>query len=356
MPRKTIILVLAMFLLMLIVGCGSGSNDLAPGDPGEEETLGYHIMRLPMVHENVGGLLSSVGKVKFGEIAEVGPKMFNTTSAIQSYQGLVELYRPGATKQGLELSAVKVYHSDTAGEVNTINILNQLYDDAVTGDYAYFSWAHYIPPENATRDFFGRGASEEYMEERNGVEYAVSEWVKRDTQEPDGFLIAWTQHNQVFTASLPASHTLDEALAFCDAQPVEAWELLGDAVSVSVQGMEGISIFGEGGAEVAVVGDELYMPAEGGGMERVGYMWLIDSESSRYQYVLGPGEYAFAAESVKKGAGLLVRHFESGEAVSSTDYAKALAGQSARQLYLEVTADPGDTAWTDNIPTSLSTR
>jgi len=357
MFRKTILATLSVFLVFLIVGCGSSTPGETSGNPGKSaETLNNLLWLLPAGFKNVDELLSSVGMFKFGEYAEVEPEHLQLYSKTQALHGLTEFYMPGRVEHGLSLSGIDIVHSRVAEATNTVNSARLLYGVVAATNSAYFQWSPGILPENATKDFFWRGESDRYWEERNGVDYAVTEWEKRDTQEPVGYVIAWTQHRQSFLASLPAIYTLDEALAFCDAQPVEAWELFGDAVSVSVQGMSGIGIFDGGGAEIAVVGDELHRLAESGEMERIGYKWLIDEDSARYQYVLGPGEYSFAAERVKKGAGLLVKHFESGEVVSSVDYARELSGQSVKQLYLEVTSDYSDTTWADSIPASVSTR
>ena len=343
---KKIITLLLVFMLLIYTGCSyNTTGETAIDLGGQDDTLLGYWGGGTSAYESVELLLSSVSMVKFSEFSESDYR--DPKATFFAFRGLSEFYVPGYIKHGLKLSSICVEY---------VHIINSQYDNEENGKYAgYLEWNRYVSPENATRDFFYRGASEEYWEERNGVNYAVTEWVKRATQEPDGFLIAWTQHGQSFLASLPPSYTLDEALAFCDLQPVEAWELWGDAVSVSVQGIDGVSILDDSGAAITESEGVLYrINADSGETERIGYKWLIDEDSSRYQYVLEPGEYSFSADKIKKGAGLLVKHFESGDVVSSVDYAKKLSSQSAKPLYLEVTTNPNDTLVTDKIPSSVS--
>ena len=80
-------------------------------------------------------------------------------------------------------------------------------------------------------DFFGRGAIAEYYVESNGVTYAISEWVKYETREPDGWVVAWAQNGQAFMASLPAAFTEEDVLDFCDAQAIVTCETGDGSVS-----------------------------------------------------------------------------------------------------------------------------
>jgi len=366
---KRIFLALAISIIGLSFGCAdisSGEPDVGivqqPGLTSEyrddilEETseaplTPLHLLsRAPSVFLDIGELYSAISLSKFSEFFEAG--FPDPQGNIAAFQGISELYVPSYMDGDFELVGVSVHY---------INIISLFYKNTASGESASLDWCRYLAEENATSGFFGRGASSEYIEEYNGVEYYISEWVKYDTQEPDGYIVAWAQHGQVFTAGLPVSFTLHDVLAFCDVQPVSAWELLGDTISVSIQGIQNVVIFCDDGSEVVAIDDVLYR-SDGGivafgsnetdGMERIGYRWLINETSLRYQYVLEPGDYSFHALGVVGDPGLRVAHFEAGEISSSYDYSTEFSGQSFSQFYLQVTPEPLGTTFSLDVPTA----
>jgi len=303
-------------------------------------------LRAPLIFEDVDEILESVGMAKFSEfaIAEIMP--LNIPDDIPAHgfdilQDITVLYEPVYVRNDFEMVGISVHGSSSL----------TFHHGNAAGEPANFIWSRSIAAENATTDFFGRGAIAEFFVERNGINFAVTEWVTRETREPDGWVVAWAQDGQAFMASLPASYTEEEILAFCDAQSIISWELEGNAVSVSVQGMENVSIFENTGPvalsgnfdsmdnEIIVIGNALYRAGLGRSIERVGYRWLIDETLQRYQYVLQPGNYTFHAEGIIGEPGLFSRHFYSGNIVESVDFSEELANLSNPQFSLMVTED-----------------
>ena len=186
-------------------------------------------------------------------------------------------------------------------------------------------------------EIFDRGEVKGYWVEHNGIDYAVTEWACHHTGEFDGYMLWWVQHGQSFRVSVPACFTLDEALAFAYAVPVTTWQLDGDAVSISIQGMADVTIQDANGNEIIAMDDMLFDT----NMEKIGYRWLIDEAAQRYQYVLQYGTYTFLAANVISSPGLLINHFESGEIISSVDYTEKLAMSSFDEFSVVVTPDPG---------------
>ena len=245
------------------------------------------------------------------------------------------LFEPGYLRHGFTKSGVAL---------GSVHWVEKLFDDIGTRDYINFSWRRHIPPENAVTGMFNRGATAEYIIEHNGITYGVTEWEWTDFEMGERFAIDlnWAQHGQTFGAAFFGNFTLEEALAFSYARPIDAWELRGDAISVSIQGMDnvrifenssGIAAFGSAGNEIIAIGNGLYRSgavgfAAGGGMERVGYRWLIDEATHRYQYVLQPGAYEFRATGNNGNCQpqLLIQHFVGGERIAVTDHSAMLQG------------------------------
>jgi len=167
------------------------------------------------------------------------------------------------------------------------------------------------------------------------------------------------QHGYRFSATLWAFNE-QELYDFSYAQPVNAWELQGDAISVIVSGMEDIRIFDEDGNQIASEATPAAGPGvhrrlvssagehhtlyrgDGEDLDRVGYKWLVGAgwqtmDFATYQYVLKPGTYTFHAEGLICELRLTVRHFEDREVAFYTDYTAELAGQSFSAFSITVT-------------------
>ena len=321
MPKKTFVLLISM--LFIISGCSGNSPDQTPPDA-------LSMLPRPSIYKDSEELLLNICAVKFSELDKSHMKRLT----IEPLQGLNALYEPGYMKSSFTVYGVSVAY---------INFLTLHYKDtATTEEVIGFDWIQYILAENATKEFFGRGESAAYIEERNGITYAITEWPDSETGEFARYMVGWAQHGQTFRGYLPASFSLEEVLAFCDAQPIETWELLGDAVSVSIQGMGDVSIYDDEGNTIIVEDNLLYRVNGDGGRERIGYRWLINENASRYQYVLEPNEYIFHAENTISEPALLVKHFAAGECVNKADYTKKLKGEYRSQFSLSVTPNPAE--------------
>ena len=359
---------LIVLTLFLLVGYGSSSSTVATASYSDEccADLSISISEAPLHYSDLDELLQAIAMAKFSEFAVMGIAAFDSdivnTRSFDALSGIKELYMPYSIRSGFEMYGINVHSASS---------LAFLHSDAAD-NHANFIWSRSISAANATTDFFGRGAIAEYVIQRNGIDYYISEWVTHDTREPDGWVVAWAQNGQAFMASLPANFTEADVLAFCDAQAVTSWELEGNAVSISIQGMENVSIFentgtqsfanedangitGFSGAgdEIIIIDNVLYRSGNARTMERVGYRWLIDEDLQRYQYVLQPGIYEFRAEGVIGQPGLLVQHFVAGNRVSYVDYSEELAEQSASQFYLTVTPQSSDLNITETFPNTF---
>jgi hypothetical protein len=333
MLKKIFVLLISMlFLLSACSGNPLNKTDINPD--GSEQTSADILPMIPIPenYKDYDELLSRVGMAKFGEFNK--PAQPGT---IEVLQRLAALYKPGYLKTSFTESTV---------EVSKNNWITSYYDDAVTEEYANFEWVRYISVENATKDFLGRGgAVAEYMEERNGIVYAVSEGADMDTGDIS-YYVGWAQHGQTFRGFLPSSFTLEEVLTFCDAQPIDAWELQGDAISVSIQGMESVSIYDDGDNAIIIEDEVLYRVDDVGNRERIGHRWLINKSTSRYQYVLEPSDYIFYADNPSGEPELLVKHFAAGDCVSEESYTETPEGQPLTQFSFSVTPNPANNTFT----------
>jgi hypothetical protein len=172
--------------------------------------------------------------------------------------------------------------------------------------------------------------------------------------------IGWVQHGQRFSAYFnPLDFTEHELYDFAYAQPVIAWQLQGNAVSVSVQGVENVRISDEFDYEI-VLGPEATPRAgvfrignihhgtwlnhrtlysiDGENRRVVGYRWRVNEELDRWQYVLEPGTYIFRFENTNNGeVGLLIRHFVDHEIISEVDLSEELIGHDTDDFTIKVT-------------------
>ena len=346
MFKKVGLLSVAILITVAVLLYISESNYASTSVPDLVDPPRPSALRAPLIFEDVDEILESVGMAKFSEfaIAEIMP--LNIPDDVPAHgfdilQDITILYEPVYVRNDFEMVGISVHGSSSL----------TFHHGNAAGEPANFIWSRSIAAENATTDFFGRGAIAEFFVERNGINFAVTEWVTRETREPDGWVVAWAQDGQAFMASLPASYTEEEILAFCDAQSILSWELEGNAVSISVQGMENVSIFENAGpvalsgnfdsmdSEIIVMGNALYRAGLGRSIERVGYRWLIDETLHRYQYVLQPGNYTFHAEGIIGEPGLFSRHFYNGGVVESIDFSEELANLNSHQFSLMVTED-----------------
>ena len=340
--------------MMMAAGCaGRTQPGVTQAQGGVEtiETTGQNqevsMSEAPLYYEDVEELLTAVGLAKFSEFAQLEAQATQEveTRGFEDLCEIGELYEPATVLEGFELEGISVHASDS---------LALLHSDS-EGNPANFIWSRTILPTNATTDFFGRGAIAENIVERGGVEYYISEWVTYEEREPDGWVVAWAQDGQAFMASLPAAFTEEDVLDFCDVQSVEAWQLDGDAVSVSIQGMDEVTVIDplSLGAEIVEIDDVLYRDDGINEPEVVGYRWLIAPSVSRYQYVLEPGEYEFTADGVIDDPELLVMHFEGGDVVASVDFTEQLDESLATGFSLTVNADEVVELVIDDEPVEL---
>jgi hypothetical protein len=328
------IFVLLISILFLLSGCsGNSLNQTEVNLNGSEQTsVGIlPMMPIPESYKDYDELLSRVGMAKFGEFQK--PAQSDTVEALQ---GLEKLYQPGYINSSFIESAIAVFKDIR---------VSSYYADAVTEENVNFYWQRFIPVENVAQGYFGNGATAEYMENRNGIDYIVTEWTDIDTGELS-YAVGWVQYEQVFRAELPTSFTLEEVLTFCDAQQIDAWELQGDAISVAIQGIESVSIYDDGDNAIIVEGDMLYRVDDGGNREKIGYRWLINESAFRYQYVLEPNEYIFHADNPIGEPELLVKHFEAGDCVSEEGYTRTPKGQPLTQFSFSVSPNPANNTFT----------
>lgn len=187
----------------------------------------------------------------------------------------------------------------------------------------------------------------------------------------------WSQDQYEFSAYIPTEFIEEDFYdlinALTNPQPLIAWEIKGNAVSVSIQGTESVTIFDENGYEVVskattehnnsihtIRNNNLYtvltmehhslFKINGESLGRVGYSWLVDADLSRRQYVLKPGVYTFYVKGVIGEPDLLIRHFAEREIVSSVSYSAELTEQSFSSFTVIVTPDSsgsGDTVVID---------
>jgi len=335
---KNIFVLIIMFIF--ISGCSDGQNDIrgthvsSNNDEGPSSfTAAFHDS------DDVDGFLTGVGRGKFFE----GSLDYND----RQLNAFNIAFKPAFVPENMQVWRVSA----------TDGVYGVQYRNIYTNAQINFIWSPGIPNEIHMNEIFGRGEVGGYWKEHNGITYAVSEWVDRNTQESAGYGIKWIQNGHNFTTSATAGVTLEEALAFSYATPVTAWQLDGDAVSVSIQDMTDVTIValsdidptGRSGVsalsgmrqEVIVSGDNLYLSglARDSGLELIGYRWLVDAAANRYQYVLAPGIYEFRASGATINSELLVRHFEAGEVALITDFTAEVSDPDVTEFALIVTPD-----------------
>jgi len=192
----------------------------------------------------------------------------------------------------------------------------------------------------------------------------------------DSNTVYWSQHGYEFEADLPTHFTDEEIHVFCNVQPISSWEIEGNALSLTIQGMESVKIFCEDGKEIArrrsgstiafsnrIELEVLYKILDEG-YDTVGYRWIADDTQppllnaigehsgdfmpQKHRFAMEPGEYTFHAEGVIGEPDLVVKHFEYGELISIVEFGELLAGQPVSGFTLTVTPDPSGWVFTSN--------
>jgi hypothetical protein len=321
-----------MIALLLLSGCWTGTDEQtgAGEQPGIEEpietderpgtdelpVIAPNGTPAPMLFDNLNQFFAEAAVAKFYETDR-----FNGHPVAQTLREIWELYMPLNSTPNFELNGISMLPT-RSGRLAPIDIGYSL------ADYCHcrgpvFRW-------HCERD------PEAYRYPLVLTDYGME-------------VLHWTQHGYLFEARVPRSLSAADLASFQDAQPVDAWELRGDAVSVSIQGMAEAVILDERGDDVAGIATErgrrwLWLAGEhflySHDNEVIGYQWLIDERTNRYQYVLEPGTYTFHASGATGEPGLVVRHFTNGEEVSTVDFAAELSGQDISGFTVTVTAEP----------------
>ena len=177
----------------------------------------------------------------------------------------------------------------------------------------------------------------------------------------------WSQYGYAFSANVPIRLPLPEEDRYTltsrliNPQPIIAWEIKGSAISILIQGMENVAIYDENGYEIismptlqdrrytsnvfSNVAQELEHHSlyrnNGENEGIVGYSWLVDVYSLRYQFVLKPGTYVIYAEGISGEPDLLIKHFYEREIVSSVSKSRELSNQNFSRLKITVISDSG---------------
>ncbi len=301
---------------------------------------------------NVEDILGMVGEVRFIEDISVSQMAGSNNDGLIS---LTEMYVPATTEiRGMKLSKI---------DMQVASNVSYIYKNEV-GEFFPFIWTRHFAmeyPEHA-QDFSKFSSFEDFaatyrfeniaaectqIVERGGITYGVIELRGIDgTGDFRGYSVSWAQYGEVFETYIPIGVSLDEAIDFCYVRPVNSWEIYGEAVSVSIQGMEDVSILDNEGNEILVEGDVLYKINPDISLQsqdteqdktRIGYRWLINEDSLRYQYVLNSEEeYTFQAEGIVSTPEVLVKYFEDSEVISTDDYTQALAKQRSNRFELTV--------------------
>jgi len=230
---------LTLALLLLLASC---ENVVTIEQPEEEAS--FSPSYLWASSRDVDGVLANVGRVRFNEIITPEIRMWQFNS---EYASLSELFVPHTLRDGMELAYVNIYG---------IHSMNFIYHDEF-GEKNLFTWLRTVPIEYAVESMFSRGAVAESIVEHNGITYGITEW---DNPESglDVIWASWEQHGQSFMMTFSSSFAMDEILDYCYVVPVFSWELQGDAVSASIQGMGEVSIFDGQGNEIIVIDSVLY--------------------------------------------------------------------------------------------------
>ncbi|MCL2366576.1 MAG: hypothetical protein FWC75_05950 [Oscillospiraceae bacterium] len=313
MLKKISLLSLIVIIVFSVFGCNAESLS---------ETTAIPCFPTPMAYVSIEQLLADIVISNLDEVEEHGRHSY-------ILRNIRELYVPLSVPQNFYLSRIGI---PFVVQDRSISLAYDPYSGSWTRR-ATFSWDRNRPTDE--------------------IRFAHN-------NERDGAFRA--QHGYEFRVRVPTNiFTEQEIYDFSYAQPIIAWELQGNMISVSLQGVEGISVFSGDNNRIireststvftradfpltrAVYDHHTLYKLNGENLHRVGYSWLVDAELGRYQYVLMPGMYTFRADGISGTPGLTVRHFDGGEAVSVVDYSDRLIAENASGFYLTVTEDAGDT-------------
>jgi putative flippase GtrA len=327
-------------MLMFLPSCAYRSTDIGFTEDNESAVSDVNIViqipasLSPVFAYNMEQIVSNVSDVRFGE--NFGIHSFPTREQ-EVYYTLRRVYRPLNIPYGYELDEINMQYKHS---------LSQIFANEAE-DYVAFIWNRAITREDAWTLSFGRGATAEYIVERNGITYGVTEWLGADRVSFGGYGIDWGQHGNVFTVSASPGVTLEEAFVFAFAQQYTSWELDGNALSVSIQDTGIVAIFDETGSPIVRVDDTLYrqghgdMHMHGGGgspdMVRVGYRYLIDADLNRYQYVLEPGYYSFFTALPGDDFEVLLRGFSNAQVVAEFNHTKSMTEETFNYVNFNIT-------------------
>jgi len=333
---------LLIIVAFILSGCGVGSEALIDPLTSLESTIANEpqVLLSPapsfqasLGYSNLDGLLRDIALVRFDE-PERFYRSYHFSFVLREIR---ELYMPHNIPENFPLSRIII----------GVNRMNDPIDFSyrLPGGFSLrFRYARFVWNRNRpTDEVFFRGGREAHGP------YSGEE-IRHH----------WSQYGYEFEAFIPERFPEEEAydltVALLNAQPVVSWEIQGNAIMVSVQGMENVVILNEEGYEIVsevTIADmnflnifslnhhslshhTLYLtPA------RIGYSWLVCADSSRYQYVLKPGTYTFHVEGVTGEPDLLIRHFADREIVSSVSFGAELAAQPFSSFTVTITPELG---------------
>ena len=358
LKRKRILSSLLIVTIVLFFGC---ERDSVETDGSELFSASY----APYGFVDIDDLLSEIATMKFIESPLREEILNHSPEKHEILMGIEELFEPYIVRPDLRFLGIEIWRPgvhfrpnfNLASEIRYSNAPISLSYSNSGSHPTIFQWNRtkaddeYFLLNKTPNPFFEARA--EWSQYGYDFYAQFSKEMRTDYGNIDPRIEESQSENGAF-------FTDEDIQDFCNAKLVCTWELLGNAVSMTVQGMENVRIFDEIGNEI-INGDEtknyrhfvgitLFRNASGI-IEKVGYRWQIDEELLRYQYVLEPGVYTFLVYSNPNRTaidwrGEYVCHFVAGELVSSIDYSRR--NTSATEFTITVTSDPADTVITKN--------
>jgi hypothetical protein len=316
MFRKASVLILLLIAAILtLYGCKT--------EPLVEESLhrisdGHPV---PISFNNLDELLANMAIVKFNETDR-----FEREAGAMALRAIKDFFIPLHVPQGYTLTEISIPTDYwNRGRVTLY------YADSSKSDIASFEWYK-------INCFHGCNCS--ICDGSIGDEVYFYHNINMSTA-------MWMQYRARINTEFTSSFTKQEIHGFTSGQPICAWELQGNAISVLIQSTGNVRIFDEDGYEIVGRATEHGWYARDSieyhalciesneTMNRVGYSWQINRDLPTYQYVFEPGIYTFYFEGIV--GELLVRYFADHEIVSSIDHSAKLAEQSFTGFSLTVT-------------------
>jgi len=337
--RNTFYLIIGVLCITLVIGIIAFSQCSQESIP---QTTGG--MPLPIAYANLDDLLHDVAFVRFDENRR--PWRWRDATFISE---LDKLYVPINVPEDFPLFVIIIETFIADAPIRFVYSLPNFrnFVDPLT-ERATLTWRRDRP----TDEVFFRGGGR-----------------LESPSSSDNVMYHWTQHGYEFEvhilATFPEEDAYEITSVLLNPQPFTTWELQGNAISFSIQGIESINIFDDGGQEISyyvTVPDDFFSSfisrlsqelnhhvlysRDVGGKARYGYSWLTDEETSRRQFVLKPGTYTFIVDGIIGEPQLVIRHFYNREVVSSVDFTEYLASQDFTSFTVTVTPDntgSGDT-------------